>query len=1443
MAQGTRSTDGGTEEPPFSAVTIGIVAALWIEGLAMQELIDHVKPLPPIPDDPNHYHIGELPSSEPALAHTVVLTTMPKDSTRNAAAICTNLMRSFPHVQCVVLVGIAGGVPTVNDPSRHVRLGDIVVATAGVVDLTHVRQVNGNISLRRHVEGMSEVMTRAVMELRADEFRGRPRWRRWLDVESRPEMANFARPKNDVLHRNGERVRHPARNLSGHDAHFPKVHYGSIGSGDILLRDEIRRDEIAEQYGILAVEMEASGIAASAATFGKHWFMVRGVSDYCDDAGKNDVWHAYSSLAAAAYARSMLAACHPFPSAGSSGNGNRPAIPEQLGDERAAHTDLRCQDAAQNLIRSPFWDSLSNRRSFLSVLRTKVAVDLVGVDSSDPAAHLQAAFTRALNRPEGLGAVLESLEAMPAETAHVEPAVRILEQLTVRDLLPAKSESALVSILTEAPPVSMTEIAASHPDVQAYAGAVPASPQAAFDDVLASFAHPRNFWTLLAMADRLTESVGNSKWRAGLTRWRDQVATHLGVEESDVSWNPIYSGRQAAAFNRAGSTDVHTNAPGAGVEVADNMANSGTVRETQASSPMTADLPRDLRADEASSPGGPHSPPGIPSVWGNVPPRNTHFTGREALLNDLAARLRTPDYFTAVLPEAIYGMGGVGKSQLAIEYVYRYQHEYDVVWWIGAEQQQQILASLTDLARHLDLPVGPEANAAVPAVREALRVGRPYGNWLLIFDNAEDLEAVQSVVPTGGRGKVLVTSRNKDWSYHANTLEVHVFDRAESVHLLRRRDPAITDEDAEHLAEALGDLPLAIEQASAWLIATGMSATEYLQILKSRVELLGATASPGYDSSVAAAWTMSLERLRTTSPAAMRLLEICSFFAPEPIIRTLFSNPGATGARPEEEDDEFEKALRDPIKLNKAFRDIQRYSLARINYRTGGTLELHRLVQAVVRDGVEPERQRDVRHRGHQLLAAADPREPDNVAHWDRYRDLISHVLASGAVTCGNPWVRGLVFDIVKYLYRWGDHEGCERLADQVYHAWQNNLGPTSPETLKVAKYYGYILWVNGKFEEARAIGETTLRVYEENFESGDEDLIDAQLQVARDLHTAGRFAEATQMVRKALAEARRSLNPEDPKTLYAAHQLGVSLRLAGEFREAWENDKETLQLRTEILGADDFETLHTHNDLTIDQRECGEYTEACRVQENVFARHRLRFGDYNPATTRAGRNLAVARRKAGDHAGALDLSREIESRFRERYGERYPDTVASAMNLAVDLRQNGNLTSAKELGDRTLKIYETLFSRKHPFALSARTNQAITLRLFGNPVEAKNYDHEAVDGLREAVGPDHPLSITAATNLASDHYAMGEYQIAFELDSDTLDRAQRVFGDNHPSTLAVRANLTLDLRALGRVGEADAQHQDVVAKYRGKLGPGHPATVNASRHIRADCDIDPMPI
>jgi hypothetical protein len=225
-------------------------------------------------------------------------------------------------------------------------------------------------------------------------------------------------------------------------------------------------------------------------------------------------------------------------------------------------------------------------------------------------------------------------------------------------------------------------------------------------------------------------------------------------------------------------------------------------------------------------------PASLPCVWGGIPLRSPDFVGREGLLERLRTRLVEPGA-TAVLPEALYGLGGVGKSQTVAEYIYRHAGEYDLIWWIPAAHVSQVTNSFVELARRLGLPA-ESAEVAVRMVLDSLRRKQPpLRRWLLVFDNAESPAVVTPFFPPSGH--VVVTSRNPQWATVAHTVEVEVFTRQESIELLRRRDRDISELEADRLAEALGDLPLAVEHAAAWRLQTGMPVGEYLHLLDRRL--------------------------------------------------------------------------------------------------------------------------------------------------------------------------------------------------------------------------------------------------------------------------------------------------------------------------------------------------------------------------------------------------------------------------------------------------------------------------------------------------------------------------------------------------------------------------------------------------------------------------------
>ncbi|MFF1460424.1 FxSxx-COOH system tetratricopeptide repeat protein [Streptomyces sp. NPDC058330] len=827
---------------------------------------------------------------------------------------------------------------------------------------------------------------------------------------------------------------------------------------------------------------------------------------------------------------------------------------------------------------------------------------------------------------------------------------------------------------------------------------------------------------------------------------------------------------------------------------------------------------------------------GQPKIMGNVPPKNPNFTGRESLLAAVERQLRE-DETTAVLPHALHGMGGVGKSQIAVEYVYRHSGEFNVIWWIPAEQENLILGALADLARSLGLEVGPQANAAVPAVREALRTGKPFDNWLLVFDNAEDIESVRSYFPNGGPGKIIVTSRNREWERVATPLSVDVFDRDESIALLQRRARGLSTGDADRLAAALGDLPLAVEQAGAWHAATGMPVDEYLGLLEERrPEILELDPSPDYPLPVAAVWDISLGRLSQDNPAARQLLEICACMAPEPIPLNLFR-----GGRNVRITAELDPVLRDPLLLARATRDLSKLSLVRLDHKTG-TLQMHRLMQNVIVARMDPQEREVMTRAAHLLLTTAKPGAPASPDQWPAYQAILPHVIASGAVGSSDAWVRDLVYDMVFFLYYWGAHESGAAQARLAWSAWREQSGDEDLHVIRITKLLGFYLRLLGRPDEAVVHNERALTI-SRGADIPDEELIDSMWQMAGALRHRGEFRQARELAQEAFTRASDLFGPEDPTTLSAAHDYCVSLRLNGDFTGAREIDEETTRQRELLYGPVNGLTLNTLNGLAIDMREAGDYLGARALQESTYEPYVTHFGATNAATIRAALNLAVCRRRAGVTEGGAALAEQTLERFTTRYGLNNTDALGAAIHTMVERRLDGDLAGSRELGEQTLTAYRKVLGDHHPYTQFAKVNLAATLRAQGDVDRADTLDTEAVESLLRSLGDTHVNTLTASMCRANDHYARLDFARARAVDEDVLPRLTETAGPDHPLTLACTANLSLDRRGLGESEEADRLNAAAVAGLARLLGRSHPWHTAARLHQRIECDIAPLPM
>jgi hypothetical protein len=705
---------------------------------------------------------------------------------------------------------------------------------------------------------------------------------------------------------------------------------------------------------------------------------------------------------------------------------------------------------------------------------------------------------------------------------------------------------------------------------------------------------------------------------------------------------------------------------------------------------------------------GPRLPGVLPAVW-NVGPRNPGFVGRDAALVAVRERLRSGA--TAVV-QALHGLGGVGKTQLAIEYAHRYADGYDLVWWVNAEQPSLIGDQYAALAGELGL-IGPHVDtaSAVSAVHSYLR---GHGRWLLVLDNAESPGDIRGWLPAGP-GHVLITSRNPGWGELAACVEVDVLPRADSAALLRTQRPGLAETQADRLAAALGDLPLALAQVGGFLAETGMPAAQYLDLLTTRAgELLDQSAPDAHPRSLAAAIRLSTDRLAEVDPAALALVRVGAFLAPEPIPAEVLTgspvpSPPAGGRPPELE--ALAVAVASPVAAHLSLGRVGRYGLGRVD----DGLRLHRLTQAVLRDQLDADQTAAYRAYAQASLVAADPGDEHDPATWPGWARFLSHLLATDPASSPNPDLRDLARRAAFYLSDRGDSQPARELAEHLHLAWHENLGPDAPHTLWIGSLLGRLLSDLGSLSRARQLGEDTL------------------------------------------ARFQRTLGVDHPDTLQAAHWLAKTLYHAGAIQQASQLNKDTLARRRRVLGEDHVECELTALNLARDLRALGQVEAALQLQQDTITYRRRVFGDEHPITINANNELGATLRALGQVEDARRLHEDTVARGRRLLGEDHPWTLNGQKELASDLHALGDFEVARQLNEDALTRARRVLGDDSRFAIEAANNLAADLHGLGEHEPARRLSEDTLARARCVLGDTHPLTRRAAANLAVVRHASAE--------------------------------------------------------------------------------------
>jgi tetratricopeptide (TPR) repeat protein len=620
--------------------------------------------------------------------------------------------------------------------------------------------------------------------------------------------------------------------------------------------------------------------------------------------------------------------------------------------------------------------------------------------------------------------------------------------------------------------------------------------------------------------------------------------------------------------------------------------------------------------------------PGSPAMW-NIPQgRNLNFTGREEMLAELRRALTAGGKAALTQTQAIHGLGGVGKTQLAIECAYRRRADYSLVWWLRAEEPAALAGDYAAIAAALDLPQkdATEQSVTVAAVRRWLEEN---SGWLLVFDNAGEPADIRDYLPRSASGHAIITSRNPAWGAVANPLGVPVFERPTSVEFLLKRTAQTDAEAAENLAKALGDLPLALEQAAAYIEATGESISGYLPMFRHRQAELLKRPAPSSDSTVTTTWELSFQEVERRSPAAAALLNLCAFLAPDEIpLDTVQRAPGLP--------EPLAEAAADPVRFDDAIGALRRFSLVS---RSGDMLSVHRLVQAVTRERMTEEARKLWAAAAARAVNAAFPDSSDDVRTWPVCSRLLPHALEaadhSDALQVAPHETAWLLNQAGVYLWGRAELARARRMFERALKVAEAVYGPDHPEVAVRVNNLGSVLQDQGDLAGARTCYERALRMAEAAYGP---DLPKVAIRVnnlGTVLHAQGDLPGARACFERALKIDEAAHGPGHPAVARDVNNLGSVLRAQGDLPGARECHERALKIDEAAYGPDHPAVARDVNNLGNVLHEQGDLPGARECHERALGIFRKFLGDDHPTTALVRRNLeSLGEKGRGGSAG-----------------------------------------------------------------------------------------------------------------------------------------------------------------------------------------------------------------
>jgi tetratricopeptide (TPR) repeat protein len=707
---------------------------------------------------------------------------------------------------------------------------------------------------------------------------------------------------------------------------------------------------------------------------------------------------------------------------------------------------------------------------------------------------------------------------------------------------------------------------------------------------------------------------------------------------------------------------------------------------------------------------------------------NKNFCGRKAILEAIHSEFTEATNSIAV--HAVTGLGGIGKTQIAVQYSRRYGEEYDLVWWIRSETDASLTSDYQALSNALQLPVKMAAEQAVYVNLINNWLENTEHKWLLVFDNVEAQEKVEKHFPKKGHGHILITSQNPDWREIAQDSHVKPFTPEEIREYCEKRlklkDMAVADK----LGALLGGLPLAMEQASAYMSRRGTPVEIYIQLFEAQQKELWQHETPpkNYRATVTTTWEMAFKQIQQTQPVAKDLLNLFSFFAPDAIplsiIKTFVSElpPSAR------------EVVIQPLALEDCLAALNSYSLIE---REGDVISIHRLVQDVVRSNLPPEKLEKWLGLAVKIMEKAFPYDEYDIKTWPPCSRLLPHALSAAGYaekySIGLELASDIYQKVGEYLRQLGEYP---KAGDTIQHAidLRQELSGIKPEKLAQSlDYLGETRSEQARYDDAFKLHQQSLQILESQPDSH------AQIN-SRNLNNLGYlyyqrgdFENARNYYEKSLTIRRIVLGEKHPATGNSLNNIAGLLKAQGDFENARKLYEEDLAICRTALGENHPRTATSLNNIGALLGNQGDFESARKLNEEALAIYRSVLGENHPDTAKCLNNIGIILQDQGDFENAKIYYEKALLVKRTILGENHPNTAVSLNNIGTLLSQQSNHTEARPYLEQALSINEKLFGTKHHTLVAILSNLAKVMFYLRQYPQARQYAARAARICTEA--------------------------------------------------------------------------------------------------------------